>query len=224
MRITHLGHACLLVEVGDRRILIDPGSFSPGFDGLVDVDTVVITHQHADHLDRERLPALLAGNPDARLLVEPQVHDLLAAGGVDSEPMTAGEQIDLDGVRLTPVGERHAVVHPYLPVIGNVGVVLQQGSAHGGAPRLYHPGDAYDGETGGAVDVLALPLSAPWAAVRETIAFVRRIAPTVAVPIHDATLSAAGRAMYLHHVATYAGDATRLQDLADGRPWDVEPS
>ncbi len=220
MQLTHLAHSCLLVDVGGRRILIDPGTFSPGFEGLQGLDAVVVTHQHPDHLDLERLPVLLEANPQVRLLVEPQVHALLEARGILSESMTAGEAVDLGEVGVLPVGEQHAQIHPYLPQIGNVGVVVQQRVADGKAPRLFHPGDAYDGEPG-QVDVLALPLSAPWAAVRDTIAFVRRVAPRVAVPVHDATLSAPGRAMYLNHVDTYGGDNTQIRDLQDGQPWEI---
>lgn len=71
MRITHLGHACLLVESAGRR-LIDPGSFSSGFAGLADLDAVLVTHQHADHLDRAALPGLLAANAQATLVTDSQ--------------------------------------------------------------------------------------------------------------------------------------------------------
>ena len=70
MRITHLGHSCLLVETGAQRLLLDPGSFTPGFEDLEDLDAVLVTHQHVDHVDTERLPVLVAGNPGVRLLAE----------------------------------------------------------------------------------------------------------------------------------------------------------
>src|SRR5689334_19947363 len=71
MRITHLGHACLLVESDDVRVLVDPGTFSRGFEQLTDLDAIVVTHQHPDHVDVERLPQLLEANDAALLLAEP---------------------------------------------------------------------------------------------------------------------------------------------------------
>ena len=75
-----------------------------------------------------------------------------------------------------------------------------------GEPTLFHPGDAYDADPG-PVDVLAHPLNAPWAASRDSIAFVARIAPRIVIPIHDALLSQAGRQMYSGHAVNFSGVA-----------------
>ncbi|MGD8150097.1 MBL fold metallo-hydrolase [Ornithinimicrobium sp. Y1694] len=202
MEITHLGHACLLIESGDQRILIDPGNFSE-LDGLRDLTAVIVTHQHADHCDLERVPGLLADNPDATVLAEPQTAEQLEEKGLGErvERLVAGQVVQLGSVEVTPVGELHAPNHPYVPRVGNVGVVLR-----GDGPTLYHPGDAVDGEPG-EVDLLAVPINAPWSKVAETIEFVRRIAPARAIiPIHDALLSDAGRKMYLTHVGDFGAD------------------
>jgi len=82
MLVTHIGHACLLIEAAGVRVLLDPGSFSHGFEELSGLDAVMITHAHPDHYDAERLPALLEANEGARLIVEPEHADSGFAGAV----------------------------------------------------------------------------------------------------------------------------------------------
>ena len=187
MQITHLGHACLLVETGGARILLDPGNFSTGLAELTGLDAIVMTHQHADHADSDQLPGLVGANRDAMVMAETQTAEAVAeatSGKVRPEPLSSGQHVDVHGASLDLVGELHAFNHPGTPQVGNLGVVVKAP----GQPTLFHPGDAYDAEPGD-VDILALPLSAPWTAVRDTLEFVRRISPRVAIPIHDALLS-----------------------------------
>jgi L-ascorbate metabolism protein UlaG (beta-lactamase superfamily) len=102
-----------------------------------------------------------------------------------------------------------------LPRVGNLGLVMRAE----GEPSLFHPGDAYDAEPG-QVDILALPLNAPWTASRDTVAFAQRISPRVCFPIHDGLLNADGRQLYLSQVKSFGPEAMEVRDLADGRPSD----
>lgn len=181
MRITHFGHACVLLETESARLLFDPGAFSTGFDGLADLDAVVITHQHADHIDIDKLPALLRGNPGARLLVDPGTAPTVADHDLEAAVVTAGDRIDVAGTSLDVVGGEHAIIHPDIPGIPNTGYVVDGGA-------FYHPGDSLFVPPGD-IDVLGLPAGAPWLKLSEAVEFFRSVSPRVAVPIHEAVLA-----------------------------------
>ena len=207
MRLTHVGHSCVLVETGGARLLIDPGTFAGGWEALTDLDAILLTHTHPDHCDRDRLPALLAGNPGVPTIAEPDLAAELTKDGFAVQRLTPDDEIRVGQATVTAVGGRHAVIHRDIPRVGNVGFVLQAP----GEPTLLHPGDSYEATPSG-VDVLAVPLNAPWSAFKETVDFVRAIVPRVVFPIHDGLLNDRGRALYLRQLTALGG--TDVRDLA----------
>lgn len=181
MQITHFGHSCVLVEKGSTRVLFDPGSFSADFEGLRDLDALLITHQHPDHIDLERIPALLEANPAARLVADPSSSEILARHGLTPVTARPGDAFEVGEFAVTVVGGEHAVIHPDLPAVDNIGYLVDHGA-------FYHPGDSFHVPEQ-AVDVLGLPTGAPWLKLSEAIDFLRAVAPRVAVPIHEAVLA-----------------------------------
>jgi L-ascorbate metabolism protein UlaG (beta-lactamase superfamily) len=197
------------VETGDSRLLIDPGSFTQGFEELTDLDAILVTHQHADHLDVERLPVLLEANPQAQLLTDAEVAVELEKVGIEAQPLHVGAQVAIGAVTVTGAGGVHAEIHADIPRIGNVGLLVTAD----GEPTLFHPGDAYAATPAG-VDVLALPINAPWAKISETVDFTRAVAPGRLFPIHDALLAPTGRGFYLAVLGRLLPDGTEVVDLA----------
>jgi L-ascorbate metabolism protein UlaG (beta-lactamase superfamily) len=211
MRITHLGHACLLVEMADTRVLVDPGTFADDLSEVRDLDAVLVTHQHPDHLDPDRLPGIVAANPGAVVLVDPGSLEMLSGLGVRAR--THDGATTVGNVTVTPFGEQHALIHDDIPRIPNVGVRLDAA----GEPSFFHPGDALDAEPG-EVDVLAFPLQAPWQRSRDMTAFLRRLAAPHAVPVHDGLLQPRGRDLYLTQAGRLGSPSTRIHDLAGAGP------
>lgn len=200
MKLTHHGHSCIELSVADATVLFDPGTFS-SFDDVAGLDAIVVTHQHPDHLDPDRLDALREANPDAAWFADPQTAEQLRDKGLDVTATKAGETFSVKGARFEGVGATHAEIHPYIERISNVGIV----ASGDGEPRLFHPGDSLEGCPEN-VDYLCLPLVAPWSAVRETIAFVRAVEPKHVIPIHDKVAADRARGIYLGHVRDYGLD------------------
>jgi L-ascorbate metabolism protein UlaG (beta-lactamase superfamily) len=213
MQLTHLGHSCLLLELGGVRVLIDPGTLTHGFEEFTGLDAVLVTHAHPDHYDAERLPTLLEANDGARLIAEPEVAAELNRVGLDAAPLHPGESTTVGELTVSASGGMHAVIHEDIPRIGNVGMLF----AAEGEPSFFHPGDSYESLPEG-VDVLGVPLSAPWAALKETVDFLRGVRPRIAVPIHDGTLSGPGRGIYLRNLGLLAPEKSELRDLAGAGP------
>lgn len=180
MELVHLGHSCVVLDTGSARILLDPGTFSSGWETLAGLDAVLVTHQHPDHLDVDKLPALLGQNPGAELVVDPGAGGVLREKGVAHTVREPGESFAVRGSTVDVVGGDHAVIHPDLPVIANNGYLVD-GS-------VLHPGDAYV-DPGRPVEVLLLPTAAPWLKISEAIDYLRAVAPPLAVPIHEALLA-----------------------------------
>ena len=213
MRLTKFGHSCLLVEEGRARILLDPGTMSDGFEELEGLSAVLFTHQHGDHLDTERLRGVLDRNQGVRVVSDEGSAELLGEAGVAVEVVHDGDEFEVGGVGVRVAGRDHAIIHPDIPVVFNVGYLV--------AGRLFHPGDAFT-PPGQRVDVLAVPAGAPWLKVSEPISYLRQVRPLVAVPVHEKVLSAAGMSIHYRQLEQLgARDGTTFRSLDDGKPVEL---
>lgn len=213
MQIVHFGHACVLLDTGSARLLFDPGAFSSGFEGVRDLDAILITHQHADHLDTDRLPALVAANPAATLVVDAGSAAETTKLGLAVEVARPGDSLRLGGAGVAVVGGEHAMIHRDVAVPPNVGYVVDGGA-------FYHPGDSlFVPEQ--KVDVLGLPTSAPWLKTGEACDFLRAVAPRVAIPIHQGLFNEAGQNLAYGLFTRLAPAGTEVRPLRPREPAEL---
>lgn len=113
-----------------------------------------------------------------------------------------GDTFTAAGFDVQVHGELHAVIHPDLPRITNVGFLVES--------SVFHPGDAFTVPEQ-PVETLMLPVHAPWNKISEVIDYVREVAPQRAIDIHDVLLKDLARGMYDMHIANLGGaDHSRL--------------
>jgi L-ascorbate metabolism protein UlaG (beta-lactamase superfamily) len=194
MQLTHFGHSCLLAgfpaaDGPDTMLLFDPGTLSHGFEGITGLSAILVTHQHPDHVDTSRLPALVDANPDAALYADPQTAAQL---GDPWQPVHVGDELSIDGLRVRGIGGVHAVIHPEIPLVNNISYLVGD-SEH--PARLMHPGDALF-IPAEPVDVLALPAAAPWLKISEAIEYLRAVKPLRAIPIHQGIVNPVAVGLY----------------------------
>jgi L-ascorbate metabolism protein UlaG (beta-lactamase superfamily) len=211
MRFIKKTHSCVRLEKDSGVLVVDPGAFTEE-DALVGADAVLVTHEHPDHFDEGRLRAALEGSPGAEIWTLAAVADQISAafpGRVHT--VGHGDTFTAAGFDVQVHGELHAVIHPDLPRVTNVGYLVDG--------RVFHPGDALTVPEGASVETLLLPVQAPWSKISEVIDYVREVGPQRAYDVHDALLTDLARPIYdrqigalggTEHLRIAPGDSARL--------------
>lgn len=174
--ITLFGHSGVRID----RIAIDPGIFTnPAI--MEGAEHVLLTHSHPDHCNLDIIHNLPVYGPKEAI---EQLTDC------DTHEVYPGDELELDRHHIRVVGGYHAVVHPSLNRPTNLGYLIDG--------RILHPGDEFPDiamHSLNDIEILFLPVAAPWLKVSETVEFAHSILPRLSLPIHDAILSAEGKAL-----------------------------
>ncbi|MEW9531226.1 MBL fold metallo-hydrolase [Microbispora sp. NPDC049125] len=181
MELTKFGHACVRLDDGDRRLVIDPGGLTDPA-AVEGASAILVTHEHFDHFSESTLRAAAEADPELEIWTNGSVARQL--DGLRVHTVGEGAAFTAAGFNVKVYGTWHAVIHRDIPRIGNIGFLVDD--------RLFHPGDALTVPEDATVDTLLLPVHAPWSATRELIDYVREVAPQRAVAVHDGALNEVG--------------------------------
>ena len=195
MRLTKYSHACVRLERDGAVVVIDPGTLSErtALDGA---DAVLITHEHVDHLDVDKLTDALAGRPSVRIFTHPEVTPKLGDLAEVVTEVEPGDDFEAAGFAVRTYGGLHAIIHPDLPRVANLGFFIE---------GVYHPGDSFDVPTDAEVETLFVPVSGPWLKLSESVEFVRQVAPRRAYALHDGLLNDIGLKLYDTNMVNLSG-------------------
>ncbi|MEU4574432.1 MBL fold metallo-hydrolase [Nonomuraea sp. ATR24] len=176
MKLTKYGHACVRLEKDGKVLVVDPGTFTadPVLDGA---DAVLVTHEHADHLDIDRLAA---ASPGLEVWTCAAVAAELSGVPVRVHVVEHGDDFQAAGFSVRVFGEWHAKNHPDVPIVSNVGFLVDD--------EVFYPGDALT-VPGVEVPTLLVPTNAPWMKLSEMVGYLREVRPARAFSTHDGLLN-----------------------------------
>lgn len=182
MKITKYIHSCLQIEKNSDKILFDPGKFSFA-EGLVkpsqfrNLQAIVMTHYHPDHVDEEALKKILENNENAAVLGNSEIVGTLAEKDIEAEVFESGQRAVAGFVI-------EAYEAPHEPLLADE---LPQNTAYLIDGKILHPGDSLSRNLVGlkGTPVLCLPMMAPWSTELQVYEFAREMSPETIVPIHD---------------------------------------
>src|SRR5258706_2936027 len=153
MKITKLGHCCLLIKHKEMTILTDPGSYTiEEQNKLTGMNIVLITHEHPDHLHVDSVREIVKNNPKVQIITNQAVGKYLDEAKIDYQRLEKGENTTINEVLFEGYGEKHALIHKSLEPVQNTGYFIDN--------KLFYPGDALT-EPNESVDILALPVAGP---------------------------------------------------------------
>lgn len=201
MKLTKYTHSCVRLERDGSVLVLDPGSFSEVEEALDGASAVLVTHEHVDHLDRTRVLAQMQQNDGLELhapaalaaSLRSEAEGDAAARIHDAEPDST---FTVAGFEVSSFGGQHALIHPLIPMVANIGYLIEG--------RVYHPGDSFVVPHGLRARTVLVPLHAPWSKMSEVIDFVIATGAEHAYPIHDALLNDTGRTMVEGHVGRFS--------------------
>lgn len=174
MRITKLGHCCLLLEIKGKRILTDPGKFSTAQNDVQAIDVVLLTHEHADHLHADSLKQVLKNNPEAKVIANAAVGKILEAEGIAYS--LAEKRITIEGIEVESFEAKHEEIYKEKGQVQNTAFLIER--------EFLYPGDSFF-DPGRSVKILALPVAGPWCRMADAVAYALKLAPEKVFPVHD---------------------------------------
>lgn len=183
MNITKFGHCCVLLETQDKRILVDPGRFSTEQNELTNIDIILITHEHGDHCHSESVQKIIENNPDAVIVTNTSVANLLRSLAIDAYVLEGRDTATIVDISLEAFDGPHVEIFETRNLVQNTGYFVEN--------FFFFPGDAYT-IPNKPVSVLALPVAGPWCKMSDAIHYAIKLSPSIAIPVHDATLSEVG--------------------------------
>jgi len=182
LKITFIGHASLMFQIGGKVIYNDPAGQYGDYGGLPKADLILVAHEHGDHFDPKMIAQLSTDKTKVVLTA------LCPAKPGGSIVMKNGDEKTVDGIRIEAVPAYNLVQMrspgvPFHPKGNGNGYIVTFGDK-----RVYIAGDTeniLEMKGIGRIDVAFLPVNLPYTMTPEMAAdAARMVKPQILYPYH----------------------------------------
>ncbi len=185
-------HSCLLIEENNKVFLIDPGNYTYeegglNLDKLTKLDYILITHEHPDHMYLPFIKDIINKFPNVKIISSDSVVSILKKESIDASS-------DAD-VGISFKESPHEEVFGIIPPKNIVFTLFN---------KIVHPGDSLQFKK--TVEVLALPVQAPWCSLTQSVAYALLLKPRYIIPIHDWHWNEKAREAFYQRLVKYFSD------------------
>jgi len=188
LKVTYLGHSCFLLDDGTHKIIIDPfitgNSQAPIKPEELNVDFIILTHGHGDHLGDG---IEVAKRCDATIIAVNELANYVAGEGCKAHNMHIGGGWNFPFGRVKFTIAHHGSAGPNGEYLGNpAGVVVTMGGK-----KVYHAGDTgifLDMKLIGEmdkIDIYMAPIGDNFTmGIDDAVKSVEFVNPGLAIPMH----------------------------------------
>lgn len=171
MKVTKFIHSCLLIEINDKKILIDPGVYTANSNSLNlnlinRIDYLLITHEHADHMHLPLIKEIINKFLNTKVISNNSVSKILEKEGI-SVSTKGDDLIEIEAAS----HEKVFGINPPENILFNISGLFT------------HPGDSHSFISTNRI--LALPIQAPWCSLTQAVNLAEKLKPEIILPIHD---------------------------------------
>jgi len=181
MQFCKLNHSTFWLQHKGSKILFDPGDYAINETrNLTDIDLLIITHNHPDHLHLPSVHNLFQKNPNLTILANPEVAAVIRAEGIQAQICYPGQTFVFREIAIENFSLPHVEIWKELKHPENTGFVIDN--------YFYNPGDSFQPINRPNL-VCTFMLTGPAVKISEALEFILQQKPKLAIGIHDGMLN-----------------------------------
>ena len=177
MKIIKYAQSCVLIELKNKRILIDPGNYcfeKMKSEDFKHINVLLITHRHADHCFIDAIKIINENNKPV-ILTNKETESILKENGINSEILGINETKKIDEISIKAIKAKHGL--PRDKIIPEcIGFLINN--------KIYHPGDTVNFDDKPYAEIVFVPIAGPEINIETAFQFVNDIKCKIAIPIH----------------------------------------